>query len=266
MAKRATVQRRPRSDPSALFALLDGYHFPHELLEADLVALGKKAVPVLTRQVSDEQRGWRAARLLGRIGAPAASSAVPTLIDAMKKAKSEPGRAWPARALAQLGRFDALEPLLASSKKTDHFTLAEGLKAGRPRAYEHLEHALSTGPATLRRFVTETLSPGSARFEFAASELPLVTAALRSRHAVLRRDAVCNLTHVEKRARGQLAPLLLAALGDPDANVRRLAVWAFDALGVRALRAAAPALAPLKEDRAEAVRQTAAQVLARVGA
>ncbi|MFZ5444810.1 MAG: HEAT repeat domain-containing protein [Myxococcota bacterium] len=256
----------PTGDPAALFALLDTSDVSHDEVEEAIVSLGATAVPVLVKALSDEKSGWCAARLLGRIGAPAARKAEPTLIRVMRTAKTEPGRAWPARALAQLGRLDALEPLLASKKKEDHFTLAEGLKEGRPKTYAFLEQALATGPGTFVRCVASTLSPGSARFDYSEKELAPLLAAARSQHAILRRDAICNLPNVERRARPQLVPTLVAALTDRDAHVRRLAILGLDDLGKRVVRASAEHLRPLRDDRVAAVRDTAARVLDAIGA
>jgi hypothetical protein len=213
-------------EPKRLFELSCTFDGPFNCDEAKnrLVALGALAVPVLLSKMDDAEHGWLAVQLLGRIGFPAAQAAIPELEKAMHQAKTEPGRAWPARILAQCGRFDLLEPLFESKKASVHFTLGEALKASRPQSYPLIERALNMKVATLTSAIASTLSPGSATFDVSIQMLPQMSVALHSQHAVLRRDAICALWHLESKGRTLCLPMIREALTDVDTDVRRLAV------------------------------------------
>lgn len=192
--------------------------------ERALVKLGAKAVPALARFLAtDDEQGWQAASILAEIGAPAALKAVPALEKRMKGEQDSTAQ-WCARALASLGEHERCVPLLA--KQSTAYTAVEGLKAGRPFSYPALEAALAKKKPLLTKLVTEALSPGSASFDPPDEGMDVMLRALRSPHAVIRRDAVCNLSNGARDLESKRAAVthFLAALEDHDVHVRRLAI------------------------------------------
>lgn len=228
-----------------------------------MTALGAASVSFLISKLHEPKTGWIAARALGELRRPVADPAIQPLIDTMRSDASLPSRAWSARALAQLDQFDALEPLVHSTDATELEVVAEGLKFGRPNSYPMLQRAIDQGAKPLRGVIHRTLAPGSAAFEYRTEQIPLVLDAMRSKHATLRRDAVCNACNVEKRAHKQVLPAVLACLSDSDDPVRRLAVLAIGAMGKRAVQSNLDALRGLERDPESKVRLAVAYVLQR---
>jgi HEAT repeat protein len=225
-------------DPEQLWALFKEFTVDPAQLEREMLALGDEAVALLTEKLAEDPHGWRAAKLLATFEAPAADAAIPALIHHMNAHSDASTRAWCARALGLLQRFDAFEPLFSSAAQRESTVLAQGLKAGRPASYPLLQRAFDEENRTLKGLLRSALQPGSASFDFSAAQVELVLTAMRSTHITLRRDAVCNSANVDKSAHKRLSPAVIAALADDDVHVRRLAVITLGRMGKRVLASA----------------------------
>ena len=247
------------------FRRLDQYdNGDPEKAEAELRAGGAEAAAFLATKLAGRQ-GYRAAMVLDEMRPHAA--AVADALAAELRRGDEPHRAWPARVLAAIGRLDLLEVLFSSNDRRDHFTLAEALKHGRPATYRSFDRALAQKKASLSRAIGETLEPGSGTFGLDTSDLEGFRLGLASPSAVIRRDAVCALWHVEGAPQKKRAAELLAIVfGDDDAEVRRLAVCGLDVLGKRAARAHEATWRPLAQDKNERVRKAAAALIDKLSA
>jgi hypothetical protein len=102
-----------------LFSKVCAFDAERAEAEATLVKHGAAAVPFLVSQISDPKHGWQAVRLLGEIG-PEAASCADVLHHELWHATTEPGRAWPARALAKIGRLDLVLPLFDDDMPSLH--------------------------------------------------------------------------------------------------------------------------------------------------
>lgn len=260
-----TTRATPDAAPE-LFARVCAFGDDREASAASLVKLGAAAVPFLVSQLGHAQHGWHAARLLGEMGAEA-SSCVDGLRHELWHSKTEPGRAWPARALAKIGRLDVVLPLFDEEMPslhpppaypTGHYCLVAALLVVRPHSYELLDRC-ARGPQayTLR----ECMKPGSSSYTVAVDDVAACVAAYDRFGPEVRRDVICNITSVAAPGRKAAAALLVRACDDVDADVRRLAAWGLQALGKRLARPHTAMLQAMQNDVDAGVRVAAEAAL-----
>lgn len=246
-------------DIPGLFARVCAFGDDREASAASLVKLGASAVPFLCEQLRHAQHGWHAARLLGEMG-PEAASAADVLHHELWHSATEPGRAWAARALSKIGRLDLVLPLFDTEMPSLHappayptgdYCLIAALLVGRPATYAALDRC-AQGPQvdTLRA----CLKPGSASYVVATEDLVACGDAYARCGVEVRRDVICNVPHVAAPGRKAAAALVARALEDPDADVRRLAVWGMQGLGKRLARPHTATLQSMGHDHDSGVR------------
>jgi hypothetical protein len=234
--------------------------------EDEIAALGEVAIDSLIAKLGDEEDGWNAALLLGRIGV-ANSSVIRAL---RQQVRNISGAAhWSASALAMLGDTKYL------FKLAEDDALAEIAIRGLAFPYEEFgdpddwprrpkldygvfERLLDRKSPAWTRIVTDALSPGRGFVSIRSDEIDEALRALQSPHVLIRQHAVCIL---DNRALGPAAgkrilPALVECLEDSHANVRRLAI-----LSISSWKAAAkpylPAIKLLFQDKNANVRETA---------
>lgn len=249
-----------------LFARVCAFGDDRDESAASLVKLGAEAVPFLVSQIGHAQHGWQAVRLLGEMGA-AASSCVDVLRHELWHAKTEPGRAWPARALAKIGRLDVVLPLFDEQMPslhappaypTGHYCLVSALLVLRPHTYEQLDRC-ARGPQAYT--LSACMKPGSSSYTVAVDDVAACVAAYERFGPEVRRDVVCNITSVAVPGRKAAAALLVRACDDVDADVRRLAAWGLQALGKRLARPHTAMLQAMQNDVDAGVRGAAEAAL-----
>jgi hypothetical protein len=255
-----------RDDFAALFARVCAFDVDRDESAERLVKLGAQAVTFLVSQIHDPKHGWQAVRLLGEIG-PDAASCADVLHHELWHATTEPGRAWPARALAKMGRLDLVLPLFDEpmpslhappAYPTGHYCLVLALLVLRPHSYEQLDRC-AQGPQAYT--VRECMKPGSSSYTVAVDDVGVCVAAFKRFGVEVRRDVICNVTSVAPPGRKAAAALLVAACDDVDADVRRLAVWGLQVLGKRLARPHSGRLQAMQNDSDAGVRGAAEATL-----
>lgn len=266
-----TTRPTTPDDDAALFARVCAFDADRDACADALVARGEAAVPFLVGQMDDPQQGWQAIRLLGLIGAPA-SSCAEALHHRLWHATTEPGRAWPARALAQIGRLDLVLPLFDVEMPSLHpppayptgaYCLVSALLMLRPASYDHLDRC-ARGPQgdTLRSI----MMPGSASWAVGVDDVDACAAAFSRCGPEVRRDVIASVSQVPAAGRKAATALLVAAGVDVDADVRRLAAWGLRNMGKRHARPHVALLQSLQHDDHDAgVRNAADTVLRWLG-
>ena len=218
---------------------------------------GGAAVPVLAQllQSGKVEARWRAADLLGQMGADARDAA-PALVQALSDADPHVC-AVAATALAAIGpagpeAVPPLRDLLGSDNAVPALrALARyGDKAAAvvPRAIELLRDEDSE----VRWNAARTLG----KIGPAAKEaVPALTAAMHDREALVREHAAEALGDIGAAAKDAV-PDLIVALKDPDPRVRRDVVRSLGQIGPEA-RSAGEAIRPLLKDKDAKVRKAA---------
>ena len=239
----------------------DLFEYSDQVLE-----LGESATPMLLSELNNEEQGWVAADLLGRLGI-----ADTNIITALrKKANTGAELEWHSTsALALLGDTDFLLDL-ADDSKTRNIAI-EGITSLYSSAVNHCLRppALDYGPLktlltknSCRRKVGKLYSGR----DISDQEINTALAALRSKYRVIRENALCVLgdRRLGKKAGERILPAIADRLQDRCANVRRLAIinltfWKKDA------RAFGRSVRRLLKDPDQEVRSTARQYLKSLG-
>jgi HEAT repeat protein len=245
--------RQSKSVAATLNAVLNDAAAPLEVrrLAIDTLAeLGKdarEASPALTKLLGDPNVYVRvkAARALWAIDGqalPIADTLRKSLAyDDPKDADSAAVRSWAAYVLGELG--------------------IEG-----KQAYPELLKALSDKDETVRRQAANAL----ARLADPTDRLdpePLQNAALRKDEAVfVRVNAARALWKVDKSKAKLVTDVLLAALKEPGADTRRLAIETLADIGPEAAKVGVGALNAALQDKSPEVRRAAADALPKMGA
>lgn len=254
-------------DTASLFARVCAFDVDRDASADAIVALGEAAVPFLLSQIDDPRQGWQAIRLLGLIGPPAASCAE-ALHHRLWHATTEPGRAWPARALAQMGRLELVLPLFDVEMPSLHpppayptgdYCLVSALLMLRPQTYGLLDRcARGRQGETLRAL----MMPGSSSWAVGVDDVAACAAAFSRCGPEVRRDVIASVSRVPAAGRKAATALLVSAGVDVDADVRRLAAWGLRSMGKRLARPHARLLQSLQHDDHDAgVRQAADTVV-----
>jgi HEAT repeat protein len=226
------------------------------------------AVPAIIPLLDDKDKtvAHAAAFALGRMG-PAAAGAADALRKGQESSNEELMRTVSTWALAHV------EPDNAAVRRDAIARLTEALKAENPRvqlaALKGLIE-LEPDPAKLVPILSDVLCQGDKQLvdeAFAAvaamgdAATPALIEALKSPEACLRAEAL--LAQLGPKA-AVAAPSLAAALGDPNPEVRREALFALASMG----HEAAPALAAIMQaldDPEMRVRAIASYALGRIG-
>ena len=199
-----------------------------EEAQEKLIELGQAAVGPLVELLPDPHQGWTAAKLLGHIGV-----ASPPVLEALRRMVSERknSASWSARALGALGDDDFLLNLageefasLAAAGIVTH--LQAWFPGCRELDYGPLSRLLTRGEP-FAQHAQEELKPGRPCCHITPEELPTVLEALQSAQTTIRSHAVRVLGDRRlgrRHARAVLEALVQAALQDPEAEVRKLAV------------------------------------------
>ena len=221
------------SDPHerAVFLISRFGHFDGlntEMAQRELLQMGEKAVDALVEAVSDPSEGWVAAKLLGQIRV-----STPKVLDALRC--EAPSGHWPASAL---GLLSDVEWLAEQPEAVAAFGLTAPLRAvtvGSSKAialdYRPLEAWMNGATHSGRQRIVDILAPGSAYAPIAASDLQEALRGLTCAHAVLRwhAAAVLRKPRVGRKTRATIESALIAASGDPEPVVRRLALLSLGA-------------------------------------
>ncbi len=221
----------------------------------DIGADSAPAVPVLTNRLRDEEEGVRvaAARALGAIG-PAAKDAVPVLLASFSDGDF-PLRLQAAETIVQIGpsAVPALIAGLADRDKTRRvwatraiFQIGPAAKSAVPA----LRELLADSDPTVRREAARAL----AALDHDEKVVDILAEAMRDDE--YRDWAIGALCQCGKAGRA----VLVAALKDPDAEVRGETARALGRLGVAA-RDTVPALIETLKDPDRTVRREAAHAL-----
>jgi HEAT repeat protein len=200
--------------------------------EEEIVALAEAALTALIEKL-DRDDGWRAARLLGRIG-----RSTPAVLKALRRQVQEAREpaAWCARVLESLGDTEYLFRL-ASQEASQKAALSGlvftytswasslGWPNRRELDYRPLERILESKRPAWTRAVEEQLRPGSSFVTIQANEVDEAIRGLQSPHVIIRQHATCILGSRELgvAAGKKILPALVERLDDPHPNVRRLA-------------------------------------------
>ena len=214
------------ADPDALNDMLDA-----------LASLGEKAVPRLVKALEREKVRPKAAAIIARIG-PAAKAAVPALIEALAD-KNPETCSEVLFALAAIGP-DAAEAVPA---------ITQALGAPDANVCYSVCYALGKiGPAAeSAKAELEKNLTGDDRFLCMASAW-----------------ALCHIDPKSPETAAKVVPVLIEALGEPDAMTRGHAVESLELFGPLA-GDAADALKKLHDDPDEEVRAAAAKALKAIG-
>jgi hypothetical protein len=231
---------------------------------AALRALGPVAVPGLLGYLNRRTGAGPAVRLLIEIGQ--ADDAVISALATKLTRCTGTDQLWVARALAQFGQLDVV--LKQEARIPDQALVVavgaplsgsrEHLAAPRPLTYAPLEAVIDRRP-DLVGALAEELRPGGVMVRITAAEVDAALAGLASPHVMIRQHAVCLLG--DPRLGRKAAPKVLARLaelagGDPEPNVRRLAVLALQYWGPAAADHA-DVITAARADPDPAVRDTA---------
>ena len=263
--QRAAVAKRPASDRAQyLISRLGVFEPPVDSEQAteELVAMGGPAVPALIETLDHSEDGRMAAMVLGRIGMPAAESAIPAL---RAHARREcPAQLWSATALGLFGRLDDLMDL--ASDPATQGAAVDGLKSARPASYPALEELLGRRDRKLERLIRQALAPGSASYGKTPAAFDAIARATISPQAIVRMDAASALGDADmgERNRARAVPILVGLLSDRSAEVRRLATLA---LGwcKRHAKPEIERIRAMKNDPVPAVRVAAENALTELG-
>jgi hypothetical protein len=202
--------------------------------EDEIVTFGESAIDSLIAKLNDDEDGWTAASLLGRIGLANSSA-----IRALRQQVRNRSRAahWSANALAMLGDTKYLFKL-AEEDAFSEFAV-RGLAfpytgSGDPNEwprrpkldYRVLERILGRKLLAWTGIANYVLSPGRGFVTIQPDEVDEAIRGLQSPHVLIRQHAVCILG---ERALGSAAgkrilPALVECLKDSHPNVRRLAI------------------------------------------
>jgi hypothetical protein len=191
--------------------------------------LGIAATRALVPLLAIPERAWEAAMLLAEIG-----RADPDVIAALETAVGRldgADRSWAACALARLGRLDAvlsridrLPPdVVVSAVVAPYTAFRDRTDAPPPLDYRPLTDFLERWPAHAPA-VAAQLRPGSSYCEISRDEVGAAIRGLSSPHVVVRQHAACVLGRRGLGARTVLPALCRTVAGDPEPDVRRLAV------------------------------------------
>jgi HEAT repeat protein len=239
-----TLGRIGKPAEPALPNLLEGLRDPDATFRMSahhaLVFLGPGAVPYLVRALADpSERVWYSAVLaLGKIG-PAARSAVPALVDALKGGNTS------LRILA-LNALVRIDP--------GHQAVGERLEEIVPVLIEALKHE----EAAIRNWACVCLGKLG---KGAKAAIPALAKIVQDKETTIRVLAIVALGEIGGGAAEAIAPLI-AALAETNGRVHTAAMAALRRLGT----AVAAELVAAFKNKEELVRTGAAEVLARIGA
>jgi HEAT repeat protein len=228
--------------------------------------MGEAAVPALRGAVKQKEPG--AALALGQVGSPGADAAVPDLVAALR-GDSKELRVAAHHALVQIGpaAVPALVAALKGAEVREWYSITIALGKMGPRAaaaVPALTAALQHEEKSVRILAANALArvqPGNEAIRAVLGEaIPVLVEVLQGRDGTLRAWAAASLGSLGVGA-ASAVPLLTAALGDPDPDVRAAASDALSGVG----HAAVPALVEALKDPSEEVRRGSVAALGRIG-
>lgn len=226
-----------------------------------LSAGGRAAVPVLVEVLqkngSAEAR-WKAADLLGRLGAETRDEPALSALAAALKDADPHVRAVAASALASIGPAgpDAISALKEMLATPDCLPALRALARYGPDAAPAKEKIIELlhhkDDSEIRWNAARTLGKMKAAAKEAA---PMLVEALNDPAPLVREHAAEALGDISPDAQ-EAIPALVKALQDPDARVRRDAVRSLGQMGTTA-KSALDSIRPLLKDKDDKVRRAA---------
>ncbi|MBI3293338.1 MAG: HEAT repeat domain-containing protein [Deltaproteobacteria bacterium] len=234
-----------------------------EILTAGIVKLGRKAVPLLIKEVSNASAAVRASAIgaLGKIGDQAAAESTSIVAEAM----TDDSGLVRATAADTLGAFGpkasiAILALIKGLEDTDEnvaTSASMALSQMGPEAYGPVIGVFSHPKKEVRKLAAESLGT------MKETVIPVLVAALNDRNETVREYSAMTLGLMGERA-GSAVPALMKCAENEASSVRRSSAEALGKMGGRAI-ASIPSLTHLLRDKAKEVRESAAAGLHKMG-